>query len=428
MGRRSWAALIALAVAVPLGLAGCAGGTDGAPQFVAGTASPTPAASETPLTLAIAPATNAKNLPVSTEIGTTVTGGQITSVTLTEAEAEAGGAKIAGQLRADGSSWAPSKPLRYAQKYTVTVIATGNNGQTETRTTSFTTMNEPGNRVGTGLYLFEGNTYGVGMPVVVEFSPGVPAKDRAGVQKRLFVTTDPPQPGAWHWVANGSQAYYRAPQYWQPGTKLTARIALEGHPMGSGRYGDTDRRASVTIGHKLVLDVDNGSKQMRVYENDTLIKTMPVSLGKKSTPSSSGTMVIMDKQETTIFDTYAELGPTEGYRVNIDFAQRLTWGGEFLHAAPWSVGDQGRRNVSHGCVNVSTANAQWLFGKTKIGDPVVVQGTERRVEPGNGWTAWDMSWAEFIKGSALPVEVAANGGAEPTATPPAAAPSPTTGG
>jgi lipoprotein-anchoring transpeptidase ErfK/SrfK len=411
---------MALAVVVPLVLGACSGGA-GATRFVNGTASPSPAAAEVPLTLAITPAANARNVPVSAEIGTTVAGGRITSVSL----ADAAGDRIAGQLRTDGSSWVPSKPLRYAHTYAATVVATGASGRTATRTTGFTTMRKPGRRVGTGLYLFDGSSYGVAMPVVVEFSPGVAAKDRAGVQRRLFVTTDPPQPGAWHWVANGTQAYYRAPEFWRPGTRLTVRIGLEGHPMGSGRYGDADRRASVTIGRKLVLDVDNRTKKMKVFEGDALVKTMPVSLGKASTPSSSGTMVIMDKQVTTVFDTYAELGPTEGYRVNIAFAQRLTWGGEFIHAAPWSVADQGHRNVSHGCVNVSTPNARWLFDRTKVGDPVIVRNTGHRLEQGNGWTAWDMSWAEFIKGSALPVDVPA--APRPTPPHPAASDPPTPG-
>jgi lipoprotein-anchoring transpeptidase ErfK/SrfK len=130
---------------------------------------------------------------------------------------------------------------------------------------------------------------------------------------------------------------------------------------------------------------------------------MPVSLGKKSTPSSSGTMVVMEKKAATVFDTRDSPDPDNRYVTEIDFAQRLTWGGEFIHAAPWSVDSQGRRNVSHGCVNLSTANARWLFDKTKIGDPVTVSGTERKLEPGNGWTAWNMSWPEFVRGSALPV-------------------------
>ena len=113
-------------------------------------------------------------------------------------------------------------------------------------------------------------------------------------------------------------------------------------------------------------------------------------------------MVVMEKKASTVFDTRAELGAA-GYVTPIDFAQRLTWSGQYIHSAPWSVGSQGRTNVSHGCVNVSPSNARWLFDKTLIGDPVIVRGTSDKLASGNGWTAWDMSWEDFIKGSALPV-------------------------
>jgi len=399
--RRQFAAAIALAVLVPLALAACGGG-DEPPRFVAGppTATPSPTAPPEPLTLTITPAAATKDLPISAEVGTKVAGGQVTSVTLSDDK----GAKVSGTMRTDGSAWVPAKPLKYGRTYTASVTATGTGGDSQTRTTTFSTAkSRPGRELGTGLYLFDGNTYGVGMPVVAEFHPGIAPKDRAGVQRRLFVDSVPPQPGVWHWTASGTQAYYRPPTYWQPGTKITVRMALAGHPAGKGRYGTVDRRASVIIGRKLTIDVDNKAKQMYVYKDDSLVKKMPVSLGKKSTPSSSGTMVIMEKKESTVFDTFAELGQAEGYRTSISYAQRLTWGGEYIHAAPWSVGSQGRRNVSHGCVNVATGNAIWLYQQTLIGDPVTVRGTERKVVNGNGWTAWTHTWAEFIKGSALPV-------------------------
>jgi lipoprotein-anchoring transpeptidase ErfK/SrfK len=151
------------------------------------------------------------------------------------------------------------------------------------------------------------------------------------------------------------------------------------------------------------MKVDNATKKMTVEESGKVVRTMPVSLGKASTPSSSGTMVVMDKQEQTVFDTTAELGPVNGYRTEIEFAQRLTWSGQYIHSAPWSTGAQGHRNVSHGCVNISPSNARWLYSKSLIGDPVTVKGTGDKLEYGNGWTAWNVSWPEFLKGSALPV-------------------------
>jgi lipoprotein-anchoring transpeptidase ErfK/SrfK len=139
---------------------------------------------------------------------------------------------------------------------------------------------------------------------------------------------------------------------------------------------------------------------MTVKENGAVTRQMPVSLGKPSTPSSSGTMVIMSKAERTVFDTTGE--PGDHYRVDVSHAQRLTWGGEFIHAAPWSVADQGVNNVSHGCINMSPGDAEWLFSRTHVGDPVTVTGTGQQLVEGNGFTAWNQSWDEYVKGSALP--------------------------
>jgi lipoprotein-anchoring transpeptidase ErfK/SrfK len=354
------------------------------------TAAPSPSAS--PLELAVTPGAGGAGLPITTEIGTTVHNGQVTDVALVDKS----GKRVPGALRQDLSSWVPAAPLAWSTGYTATVTAKGVDGTTTTRTTSFTTMARPGgSRVGSGLYMFTGQTYGVAMPVAVEFESDIPESARAAVQARLFVKSDPPQVGAWHWFG-ARQVLYRPEKYWEPGTKLTVRSALAGLPIGK-RYGDTDRSAQVTIGRKLTIEVDNATKQMQVFQNDQLIRTMPVSLGKPSTPSSSGTMVIMSKEESTVFDTTAE-GPN-GYRINIAYAQRLTWEGQFIHAAPWSVDAQGHRNVSHGCVNVNNANALWLFQTTLVGDPVTVHGTERGLDPGDGWTAWNMPWSQYIQPS-----------------------------
>ncbi|WP_155372623.1 L,D-transpeptidase [Catellatospora vulcania] len=412
--RRGAMALV-LAVVAPLALTACSKG-ETPPSFVAPTQSapvPAPASTE-PLALAVTPAEAAKNQPVSAEIGTKVSGGQVQSVTMTDAA----GGKVGGSMRADGSSWVPSKPLKYGKKYSATVVAVGPDGTTMEKKTSFTTMGRPSKKTGAGLYLFAERTYGVAMPVVIEFTKPVPASARAAVERRLFVKVEPPQPGIWHW-SSALQVMYRGPEYWQTGTKITVRAALEGVPMGDGRYGDADRLGVGNIAkEKIELIVDNANKRMQVFKNDAVVKTIPVSLGKKTTPSSSGTMVIMDKQRKTVFDTTDDPGNVDRYVVNIEYAQRLTWGGEYIHAAPWSVQHQGVRNVSHGCVNVSMANAVYLFNLTSVGTPVTVKGTERKVKPANGWTAWSVGWEDYMKGSALPIppELAALGNPDPSAS------------
>ncbi|MGX1613836.1 Ig-like domain-containing protein [Micromonospora chalcea] len=416
MGRfsRAGATVGVLVLTASLALTGCGGGDEGkkpafepGQQQVGGVSASAPAApSAAPsegaaaAALTVSPADGAASRPVSTEISARIPGGgTVSKVVLATAD----GTAVAGRMRRDGSSWVPSAALKYGAKYTATVTGTGKDGQPYQGTSTFTTMAKPKSMIGSGLYMFSDKTYGVAMPVVAEFSPGIPKKDRAAVQKRMFVQTDPPQPGAWHWVDNGTQAYYRAPEYWKTGTTITVRLALAGIPLSNGRYGNIDRSATAKIGRAFEMTVDNATKQMTVSENGTVIRTLPVSLGKKSTPSSSGTMVVMEKKESTVFDTRSEPNPANRYVTEIDFAQRITWGGEYIHAAPWSEGVQGRRNVSHGCVNVSMANGRWLFGKTLVGDPITVKGTERRLAPGNGWTAWSMSWSQFVAGSALPV-------------------------
>ncbi|XNL31129.1 Ig-like domain-containing protein [Longispora sp. K20-0274] len=401
MTRRSGILTLALAAVLALPACGSGGKTTGTSPTTAGpSASASPSKSPVPFTLAVTPAPNSTGLPLSTEVGTAVTGGRVTAVDVVTG---GGGGKVAGALRADGTGWVPAKPLTPDASYTATVTATGDDGKTETRATTFTTMGRPGNRVGTGMYLFQGGTYGVAMPVVVEFVDfQVPEAERAAVARRLFVTSDPPQVGAWHWFG-GNQVMYRPKEYWKPGTKITVRTGLDGHPLGNGKYGDQERSATVTIdAASRVLEVDNATKQMVAKKDGQVVRTMRVSLGKTSTPSSSGNLVVMDKLDKTIFDSSTYGVPAnspDGYRSEIHYAQRLTWSGEFIHAAPWSVGDQGVRNVSHGCVNVSWEDAEWVFAFTTIGDPVVIKGTERKVTAGNGWTAWDLTWEEFTQGA-----------------------------
>jgi lipoprotein-anchoring transpeptidase ErfK/SrfK len=156
---------------------------------------------------------------------------------------------------------------------------------------------------------------------------------------------------------------------------------------------------------------------MTVTKDGQVVKSIPVSLGRPNMPSCSGTMVIIERLAKTVFDTTTDPNPDNRYRTDIEYAQRLTWSGQFIHAAPWSVSDQGKRNVSHGCVNMSTDNAKWLFDQTVVGVPVIVKGTPRPLEYGNGWTDWNKTWDDYVKGSAIPYT--------PSSTPaPSGSPSP----
>ncbi|MFV2102817.1 Ig-like domain-containing protein [Micromonospora sp. LOL_024] len=386
------AGILAAALALTSACTGGEGG-DGGPGWQDGTDQPAAKAS-----VGISePAADAKDVPASTAIAFAAKEAEDTKVELTGADGET----VEGDLTADGKSWLPSKALTYGGTYTATVTATGDDGLPVTATSAFTVMKQPDNQVRVSSFLGDDQTVGVAMPLIVKFGRAIPEQYRADLQRRMTVTSTPAQEGIWHWVSP-TEVRYRPKEYWQAGSEVSYRVQAGGLPLGDGWYGRADLTVDIEIGPKLVMTVDNKTKRMTVVKNGETIKTIPVSLGKKSTPSSSGTMVVMEKLRKTVFDTFDELGPDDGYRTKIDYAQRLTWGGEFIHAAPWSEGQQGTTNVSHGCVNVSMTNGAWLYKNTTVGDPIVVKGTERKLQLGNGWTDWNVNWDEYVKGSALP--------------------------
>ncbi|HEX6873850.1 MAG TPA: Ig-like domain-containing protein [Micromonosporaceae bacterium] len=348
-----------------------------------------------------APANGAKDVPTAAEITFAVSGTRDIRVSLVDAAGKA----VEGSLRGDASAWLPATQLDYATTYTATVTATKASGQKAEAKSTFTTMAKPANLVDVTSFVGDDQVIGVGMPMIIEFGLNVPVERRAEVERRLFVRSDPPQEGVWHWYRNDI-VHYRPRQYWQPGTKLDVRIATGGLWWGvKNWYGRHDLTIHASVGPATIMTVDNKTKLMTVTRDGTVLRTMPVSLGKPAAPSSSGQLLIISKDRTALFDssTYGvPVNSPDGYRTKVEYAMRLTWGGEFIHAAPWSVADQGRRNVSHGCVNISTANAKWLFNTVTVGDPVIIKGTEVHVTWGNGWTDWDRPWAEYVKGSALP--------------------------
>ena len=401
-------ASVVLAGALALTAAACTNDEGGTPAWRGGKPEQKPKASAT----ITGPATDAKDVPASADITFTTKDAIDTTVALKDSA----GAAVVGKLSADGT-WLPDKQLDYGTTYTATVTATGDDGKPAAVSNTFTTMAKPANQVRVTSFLGDGQVVGVGMPLIVTFSRAIPEDYRDDVQRRMTVQATPAQEGVWRWTSP-TEVHYRPKTFWKANTTLAYKIQAGGLPMGDGWYGRADLTVDLKVGGALVMTVDNKTKKMTVTRNGKAVRTIPISLGKPATPSSSGTMLVIEKLKKTVFDTRADPNPANRYVTDIEFAQRLTWGGEFIHAAPWSVASQGRTNVSHGCVNMSTANATWLFNQTRIGDPIVVKGTERKLKNGNGWTDWNMSWDEYVKGSAIPYRPPA---ADPTDEPSAEA-------
>jgi lipoprotein-anchoring transpeptidase ErfK/SrfK len=321
--------------------------------------------------------------------------------------ADLAGNSIDGELSPDATQWRPAGQLDWDTTYIATLTAISSEGEPVIATSTFTTMAEPADTIRVFSYLASDDVVGVAMPLRIEFKDDgdnpqeIPEEYRAEVERRMQVRAEPEQEGTWHW-RSGWEVHYRPAEYWQPGTTITYDVTTGGLPVGEDRYLRNDMHVGLTVGNEIMMTVDADTRQMTVREDGEVVRTIPVSLGRSDYPSSSGTHVIMEKYRETVFDTFDELGPEEGYRVDIEYALRYTRSGEFIHATVRSGDELGTENVTHGCINMSRDNAEWLFDLThRWGDPVIVDGTRRNVAPDDGWTDWNLSWEEYQRGSAL---------------------------
>lgn len=359
-------------------------------------------ASQTPVALETNVADGA-TVPVDTRIEVKASGGSVTQVALTYRDPKAGPVTVEGAMAPDGSSWTAQSLLEPGMAYTLAMTGTNVEGQATTQQRTFTSAKLSKKQEIYPTLAADGATVGVAMPVVVTFD--VPVQDKASFQRKMTVTSAPAQPGSWSWISS-TEAHWRPAEYWQPGTKVSVNLDLNSVPGGNGTFGQLSLTGGFTVGNAVVMQADLASYTMTVLVNGQVAKTIPITGGKKGWETRSGHKVIMSKHSTIKMDA-ATLGLEPGdpnyYSIpNVRYAMRETWSGEFVHAAPWSVGSQGRSNVSHGCIGMSTGNAAWLFGQAKVGDPLVVTGTARGLEKGNGWTDWNVTYEEFKQGSALP--------------------------
>jgi lipoprotein-anchoring transpeptidase ErfK/SrfK len=363
-------------VAITAAVAGCtssgSGGSSGSGTAAGGASSSSSQPQAAPATVAVLPAANAAAVAPADPVKVTATGGTLTSVTVSS---PAGAVK--GDLNADKTTWTSSGDLGFGARYTVTAEATNATGQATTRTSAFTTA-KASKTIFPAVAPLRGTTVGVGMPIRVFFDH--PVTDRKAALDRMKVTTSVPTVGAWRWFSD-SEVHWRPKVYWKSGTKVALDTDLRGVKLGAGTYGseNADRHIDFTIGASHVSVADAKTHRMKVYVNGKLTKNFPASLGKevKGRFTHTGVHVVTEKKAAMTMDssTYGLALDAGGYKTPVKFATRISNSGEFVHAAPWSVAQQGSSNVSHGCVNLAPANAQWFFGISRPGDVVSVTGT-----------------------------------------------------
>jgi lipoprotein-anchoring transpeptidase ErfK/SrfK len=380
-----------------LGLAACSGDApdDGASRP---SGNPAPAAPE--IQVVAQPGDGAKNVAPADPVRISVTEGTIDSVALTNPE----GAEVEGETSDDRRSWATTEPLGYGKTYTWSGSAAGGNGAEVPITGSFTTV-QPQRLLHGQLNVGDGKTYGIAMPISITLrdAAGNPAKvtNKAAVEKAVTVESSPSAEGTWGWLENDTAVHWRPKEYWSPHSKVELTAKLYGLELAEGTYGTADLTADFEIGRSQIVQGNTRTHRMAVIRDGKKVADYPVSYGLDSDPgraTRSGTHVVMSKHAT-----YFMNNPGYGYEdFEVSWAVRISNNGEFTHAAPWSLGDQGNTNVSHGCLNLSPQNAKEYFDSALTGDPVEIEGSSQRLGPKDGaYHDWTYSWDEWTEKSAL---------------------------
>ena len=335
-------------------------------------------------------------VPIDLAVTVSTQGAELTDVRLTSAAGD-----VTGDV-ADGT-WTSADRLEPGTDYVITSTAQRSDGTSVERTQRFHTVDLTlDEQTFASVAPLAGETVGVGMPVIVTFD--LPVTDRATFEKHMAVTSEPVQRGSWYWLSD-REAHWRPHSYWAPGTDVSVDLDVNSLPAGNGIYGQESRHIEFSVGDSIVSRVDVAGHVMRTFVNGQLARTMPISAGKAGWETRSGTKVIIEKFRRKRMNA-ATIGVDESdpeyYDLsNVQYALRVTYSGEFLHAAPWSTGSQGSANVSHGCVGMSLADAQWLYDRTLRGDVVEVKGSERSMTLENGYGDWNLSVADWKSGSAL---------------------------
>ncbi len=399
---RLLAAASACVVVTTLAACSATGSPDAAPEPGSASGGATPEESETPEVPPVKVLSNvdkgASDVPVDTRLTVESDGGTLRKVTVTSAAGP-----VRGKLSGDKTTWVAGSLLEPGTSYSVKTVAANSEGTQRTVRSRFSTVDLTlDQQTYPSVAPLDGETVGVGMPVIVSFDVAV--TDRATIEKHLKVTSTPKQPGAWHWISD-HEVHWRPKTYWRAGTDVTVDVGINSVPAGGGIYGQEDRRVQFHVGTANIYKVNAQTHQMQVFSNGQLLRTIPITTGKPGFTTRSGVKVIIEKFRTKRMNSetvgISQSNP-EYYDIDdVEYAMRLTYSGEFIHAAPWSVGSQGYANVSHGCTGMSTANAGWLYSTTKRGDVVVYTGTDRAMEPTNGYGDWNIPFPTYAKGSAL---------------------------
>ncbi|HEX5205365.1 MAG TPA: Ig-like domain-containing protein [Actinoplanes sp.] len=358
-----------------------------------------------PVRLSVTPSGGATAVSPATPIVVAVQSGTLKSVAVTS-----GGTVVSGSVQADGT-WRSAGALAYGRTYRVIVTATDSSGVATEKTSSFTTVKphhqvEATFRANAMASLKKGHAYGAGQLVIIAFSRAV---NKAAAERAIEITTSPAVKGRFYW-RDGRTVHWRPEKYWAGRTSITVNVNLFGVKLGNGVYGRKNASTRFTIGRQLIAITDNKAHLTKVYIDGKLVRTMKCSLGKGGSTTGAngehisywttgGPHVVLSKERVHSMSS-ASYGITDPDDPNyygaedIEYCTRITYSGEFLHAAPWNHA-LGRANLSHGCINLSVADAKWVYENFIVGDVVDVRRSPRELQIWNGLGDWTVPFEKY---------------------------------
>jgi lipoprotein-anchoring transpeptidase ErfK/SrfK len=204
-----------------------------------------------------------------------------------------------------------------------------------------------------------GQVVGVAMPVTVTFAE--PVADRVAAERSFSISSPNAPDGNFVWLEN-DVVQWTPSSYWPAHSTIALSVG--------------GAKTSFEAGASVVGVADLDAHTFTVSIDGQVARDMPASMGKPRHTTPVGSFTALEKQSPVIMDSRTigiPLSDPEGYKLTVYDAVRVTWGGVYVHGAPWSVASQGNSNVSHGCINLSPDNAAWYYDQVSIGDPIIVQ-------------------------------------------------------